>query len=192
MKKLGLSSRRIAAYLHCSPTTVSHELKRGTPPRKGNRGRIPSYSAKRGHAVYPSHRRNRRKPHKIHRCQPFIQWVMTQIHQWKWSIDACVGYARKQALFSAEEMTSTKTLYNEVWAGNLALSVRELPEALKRKRHHKNTRKWKKGYGTDIDKRPEVVNFRVEEGHWEGDTVVGCRNGKEAVILTLLEKKTQN
>ncbi len=75
---------------------------------------------------------------------------------------------------------------------HLDLSVRELPEALKRKKHHKNIRKRKKNYGTSIDERPEVVNFRPEEGHWEGDTVVGRRNGKEVVLLTLLEKKTQN
>ena len=36
------------------------------------------------------------------------------------------------------------------------------------------------------------MDSRTEEGHWEGDTVVGKRNGKEAVILTLLEKKTQH
>ncbi len=192
MKKLGLSNRRIAAYLHCSPTTISNELKRGTPPKKSNRGRIPSYSAKRGNAVYQSNRQNSRKPHKIHQCQTFVQWVIAQIREWKWSIDACVGYARKHSLFPAEEMTSTKTLYNEVWTGNLGLSVRELPEALKRKKHHKNTRKRRKSYGTSIDERPKVVNCRVEEGHWEGDTVVGRRNGEEAVILTLLEKKTQN
>jgi IS30 family transposase len=31
----------------------------------------------------------------------------------------------------------------------------------------------------------------VEAGHWEGDTVVGKRDGREAVVLSLLEKKTQ-
>ena len=50
----------------------------------------------------------------------------------------------------------------------------------------------KKVYGTSIDERPEIVDSRTEAGHWEGDTVVGKRNGKESVILTLLEKKTQN
>ncbi len=34
--------------------------------------------------------------------------------------------------------------------------------------------------------------MRIEEGHWEGDTVVGKRGGKEAVVLSLLEKKTEN
>lgn len=47
-------------------------------------------------------------------------------------------------------------------------------------------------YGTSIDERPEIVDSRTEAGHWEGDTVVGKRNGKESVILTLLEKKTEN
>ncbi len=83
MKKLGCSNRKIAAYLHCSPTTVSHELKRGTPPRKSNRGKLPGYSAKRGHAVYQSNQRNSRKPHKIRQCQAFVQWVITQMRQRK-------------------------------------------------------------------------------------------------------------
>lgn len=50
MKRLGHSNRAIAPYLHCSPTTISNELKRGTPPRAGSRGRVPGYSAKRGDA----------------------------------------------------------------------------------------------------------------------------------------------
>lgn len=89
-------------------------------------------------------------------------------------------------------MVSTKTLYNEMWAGNLALEPLELPEALKRKKCRKNTVKRKKAYGTTIDGRPEIASSKLEVGHWEGDTVVGKRNGKESVILTLLEKKTQH
>lgn len=192
MKKLNYSNRTIASYLHCSPTTVSNELKRGTPTKKSGRGRTPGYSAKRGKAVYQANRKNSRKPHKINRCQKFVRWVLTQMRQCNWSIDACVGYARKHKLFPSSEMVCTKTLYNEIWAGNIDISVMELPEALKRKKHRNNNKKNKKRYGASIEERPEVVNSRTEEGHWEGDTVVGKRNGQEAVILTLLEKKTQN
>lgn len=192
MKKLNCSNRKIAAYLNCSPTTVSNELKRGTPPKKKGRGRKAGYSASRGKATYQANRKNCRKPHKIVRCQKFVHWVLKQMRQRSWSIDACVGYARRHKLFPSSEMVCTKTLYNEIWAGNLDISVMELPEALKRKKHPQNARKNKKCYGTSIDERPEVANCRTEEGHWEADTVVGKRNGKEAVILTLLEKKTQN
>ena len=107
-------------------------------------------------------------------------------------MDACVGYARKHKLFLPTEMVCTKTLYNEVWAGNLVLESLELPEALKRKKCCKSTGNRKKAYGTSIDERPQIASSRLEVGHWEGDTVVGKRNGKEAVILTLLEKKTQH
>ena len=90
------------------------------------------------------------------------------MRQCNWSIDACVGYARKHNLFPPSEMVCAKTLYNEIWAGNIDISVIELPEALKRKKHRKNVRKNKKCYGTSIEERPEVVNSRTEEGHWEG------------------------
>ena len=108
-------------------------------------------------------------------------------------MDACVGYARLHRLFSAEEMVCTHTLYNEVWAGSLDLSVTELPETMKRKQHKDSKpREHKKSFGTDISQRPEIAALRIEEGHWEGDTVVGKRGGKEAVVLSLLEKKTEN
>lgn len=192
MKKLGQSNRTIARCLNCSPTTVSNELKRGTRVRSGRRGRTPGYSAKRGMRVYQTHRANSHKPHRICKCSAFIQWVVNKVRQEKWSLDASVGYARKHKLFLPAEMVSTKTLYNEIWAGNLALEPLELPEALKRKKRCKSTAKRKKAYGTTIDERPEIASSRLEVGHWEGDTVVGKRNGKEAVILTLLEKKTQH
>ena len=73
------------------------------------------------------------------------------------------------------------------------MSVTELPEAMKRKQHKgSKPRERKKNFGTDISQRPEIAALRIEEGHWEGDTVVGKRGGKEAVVLSLLEKKTDN
>ena len=79
LKRLGYSNRAIAKEIGCAPTTIGNELRRGTPPRQSNKGRIPGYSAK-----------------------------------------------------------------------------------------------------------------REEEGHWEGDTVIGLRSGRESVLLTLIEKKTEN
>ena len=37
-----------------------------------------------------------------------------------------------------------------------------------------------------------TIKGTLEIGHWESDTVVGKRNGKKSVILTLLEKKTKH
>ena len=46
-----------------------------------------------------------------------------------------MGHARLHELFLEDQMACTHTLYNELWAGNLDLSVTEVPEALKRKRY---------------------------------------------------------
>ncbi|WP_407834203.1 IS30 family transposase [Veillonella caviae] len=45
-------------------------------------------------------------------------------------------------------------------------------------------------FGRSIDERPDIVKLHLEIGHWEIDTIVGKRKGKEAVVLTLVEKVT--
>lgn len=65
-----------------------------------------------------------------------------------------------------------------------------LPEALLRRHKKKLIRNNKRSYGTSITERPEEISAKIEEGHWEIDTVVGKRAGKESVVLTLVEKKT--
>ena len=65
-----------------------------------------------------------------------------------------------------------------------------LPEALLRCHKKKLIRNNKRIYGTSITERLEEISAKIEEGHWEIDTVVGKRAGKESVVLTLVEKKT--
>lgn len=192
LNREGMSLRKIAGHIGCSPSTILNELRRGTPPRKSNRGRAPGYSAKHGAAVYRANRKRSKRPHKVCNCAEFLGWTHRQVKEENWSLDVCVGYARLHNLFPASEMICTSTLYNEVWAGGLSLTVMDLPEALKRKHHKHKGRKNKRVYGASISERPEIAGLLEEEGHWEGDTVVGKRNGKEAVVFTLLEKKTRH
>ena len=89
-------------------------------------------------------------------------------------------------------MVSTKTLYNELWAGRLPLSLFEVPHALKRRHPSKKGRINKRPKGRSIEERPDEVTARTVIGHWEADTVVGLRNGKEAVVFTIIERVTDN
>ena len=192
LSRMGWSLRRIATQVNCSASTVLNELRRGTPSRKSNKGRVPGYSAKRGQAVYRSNRNRCHKPHKMDSCPSFIDWVVQQVREHRWSLDACVGYARLHRLFKENEMLSTKTLYNELWAGRLPLSLFEVPDVLKRRHVKGKSRINKRPKGRSIEERPAVVDARTELGHWEADTVVGLRNGKEAVVFTLVERVTNN
>ena len=86
----------------------------------------------------------------------------------------------------------TKTLYNMLWAGKLPITVFDVPHALSHKQHRKWNRKNKRMLGRSIDERPAVVDEHEELGHWEADTVVGKRKGKEAVVFTMVERITDH
>lgn len=192
LNRQGYSLRKIAVEVNCSHNTVRNELNRGTPPRKSKRGRAPGYSAKRGQAAYKRNRKRCVKAHKIDNCQPFANWAAKQVRKHKWSLDACVGRAKLLGLFKEEEMVCTRTLYNELAAGNLPLSLFEVPQVLKRKKNKPKNRVNKRPKGRSIEERPSIVDERTELGHWEVDTVVGHRQGKEAVVLSLVERVTDN
>lgn len=101
-----------------------------------------------------------------------------------------MGFAKLHRLFQLEQIPCTKTLYNMLWASKLPLHLFDVPQILSHKRHRKRVRKNKRMKGRSINERPDIVNEGTEVGHWEVDTVVGRRNGREAVIFTAVEKKT--
>lgn len=194
LHRQGYSLRSIAAEVGCAYTTVWYELRRGTPEKKGSRGRTPQYTAKRGQKAYEDHRKNSRKPCKIDHddCEPFIQWMAEKIRKKHWSLDTCVGFAKLHNLFQPEQIPCTKTLYNMLWRSKLPISLFDVPQALGRKRHRKWIRKNKRIKGRSIEERPAIANEGTEIGHWEVDTVVGHRGGREAVTFTAVEKTTRN
>lgn len=174
--------------MNCSPSTVGYELARGTPASSG-RGRRPGYSAKRGAAVYKVNRSRCRRPKTVPRDSAFLRWVAEQVRLHKWSLDACVGYARRNHLFLAEKIPCTKTLYNLLWKGELPLTLFELPEVLSRRKHGK-PRISKRLNRKSVDERTPEVDERSTFGHWESDTVLGQRKKGEPAVFTIVERLT--
>ena len=189
-RKLKYTLRAIADVLDCSPSTIMYEIKRGTGERNGSRGRFPEYNPSRGQANYEVNRSRCHRKAKALNGNPFVDWVIGEVLNKKGSIDSCVGNAKLLNKYPPESIVCTKTIYNAVWSGNIKLTPFNLPEALLRRHKEKLIRNNKRSYGTSITERPEEISAKIEEGHWEIDTVVGKRAGKESVVLTLVEKKT--
>ncbi|MDV5064202.1 hypothetical protein RVY78_09615 [Veillonella sp. YH-vei2232] len=59
-------------------------------------------------------------------------------------------------------------------------SLFDVPELLSRKKSKPKQAKNVRIFGRSIDKRPDIVKLHLEIGHWEIDTIVGKRKGKEA------------
>lgn len=72
----------------------------------------------------------------------------------------------------------------------MPLTLFDVPELLSRCKTKTNRGRNKRVLGRSIDERPEIANQKSEIGHWEIDTALGKRKGKEAVVLTIIEKLT--
>ena len=95
-----------------------------------------------------------------HNCVPHgeREGCSLEVHFYsKWSIDACVGVARKEKLFTSVMMVCTKTLYNYVYEG-LFLLILDFPCIVKRKRTKYIQRTRKRNLGLSIDDRSNWIN----------------------------------
>ena len=104
------------------------------------------------------------------------------------SVDSFV-YAYKEE-HPSEIVPSTKTLYNYIHQGLLAIKAIDLPKAVRLRKKTKK-RSSTKHLGVSIEERPETINDRSVFGHWEIDSVLGTQKAGEPSILTLVERKTR-
>lgn len=190
--KDGWTPNQIAKELGCSANTVRNEIKRGTIELYN--GKVTRYKAKTGQQKYENNRINSRKPYKLLQCDTFLEYVNRQFHNptKKWSLDACFGHAKLTGAFARENMVCTKTLYNYVDMKLFPIRNIELPEKLKRSSKTHRKRQNKRILGRSIEERTAEAADRTNFGNWEIDTVIGQKKGQNEVLLTLVERMSDN
>lgn len=189
MIKLGHSISSIARHLNRSRTTIYNELKRGSVEQIKNGYKVMVYYPDSGQAQYERNRENSKKKFKALECIDFIRFVEDSFKKKSWSLDECCGRAKLENMF--EKTVCTKTLYNYVERGFLKIKNIDLPQKLKRISKSTKVRSNKKKLGKSISERPKNIDFRVEFGHWEIDTVIGKKTSDQDVLLTIIERKSR-
>lgn len=185
----GWSLRRIAREIGCAVNTVRNEIKRGKVLKYN--GKVVRYSATDGQETYRHNRENCGRKNLAVKAGEFLKFVIVMFIKYRWSLDACFGFALKTGLFKREDMVCTKTLYNYVELGLLKrIKNMDLPLKVKRKNRKKIVRLHKKKLGRNIETRDKSIDERKEFGHWECDLVIGKRS-KDEVLLTIVERKTR-
>lgn len=189
MIKLGHSISSIARHLNRSRTTIYNELKRGSVEQIKNGYKVMVYYPDSGQAQYERNRENSKKKFKALECIDFIRFVEDSFKKKSWSLDECCGRAKLENMF--KKTVCTKTLYNYVESGFLKIKNIDLPQKLKRISKSTKVRSNKKKLGKSISERPKNIDFRVEFGHWEIDTVIGKKTSDQDVLLTIIERKSR-
>ena len=148
----------IAKHLGRPYNTIKNEVKRGTVMLYD--GKVARYKADVAKEVYLENRQNSRRNYHTLDVVGFLRYVEKHFKEDKWSLDACVGYAKANHLYKDDEMVCTKTLYNYVDLGLLKIKNIDLPEKLSRKTKSKKSRENKRKLGNSIEQRPDSVNTR--------------------------------
>lgn len=193
------SVQEIAHELGVHRSTIYREIKRGTTTqivmRNGFQIEVQVYLADRGQAMARKGRQARivdplkayskrffEELEKALKLKPRVHSVETFV----------VTYVRANPM---EVIPSISTVYNFINAGLLAIKRIDLPRAVRFKRRSKRyaiqNAKHLKEQKRSIEQRPDEINKRTEQGHWEIDLMIGKRGVDEPVIMTLLERVTR-
>ena len=148
-------------------------------------------------AAFEKRSKNHKVPNnsKLEKAHDFIRLVEDEMKSNRLSsVDETINYLILHESDRIKDMhtVSTKTFYNYIHDGKVAIKPVDLPRMTRRKTK-KNWKTYipKRQKGTSITERPEGIETREEFGHWEGDLVTGPRDGQNGAYLTLIERKTR-
>ena len=180
LRKQGLSNAQIAKALGRHRSTIGRELSRNACWVTDGCYR-PSKAQRRTKARRRRSRRNKRlKP------EDFI--VVEMLLALEWSPEQIVGFLKRHNY----KIVSHESIYQYIWAdkANGGCLWQKLRHAEKqwRKRYRSKESRGRLRNKRHISERPSAVDARIEIGHWEIDTVMGC--GSKHCIVTLVERAT--
>lgn len=192
--RTGAKPPQIAKMLGKCVKTIYNEIQRGLCiQRDTNLIDREVYCADVAERKYQANLREKGPDIKLgtdHKLANFLEQKIVEEH---YSPGAALASARD----SGEEFQTEiceKTLYNYIYRGDVFLVLSKEHLLYQGKNHHKKKGEEKQRArapkGETIERRPEEVQQRLEIGHWEMDSIVGCR-GSKAALLVLTERLTR-
>lgn len=170
----GVSWAELACRTGRAATTVAREV-----GRNGGRSRYSAEGAQ-ARALREAHR-----PKTPVLCKP--GWLRDRVR-------AELAEKRSPAAITADlraeggSAVCHETIYQAVFAGHLDVRACDVLRTRRPKRRRRQARHERKRPGVpNIAKRPEKVNERAVEGHWEQDLIIGARN--RSGMLCGIERK---
>jgi IS30 family transposase len=177
--KTHISLSAIAREIGRSPSTVSRELRRNLRPVYDR------YSPDVAHSYAIARRKRSRRGSNFTK----EQWdLVLFLLRHKFSPEQISNTLKRFNLFSISHETIYQyLLYDKKHGGVWHKHLRAVSKR-RRKRYNSYDSRGRLAGKRSISDRPEVINKRLEIGHWEGDTVVG--RDRHHCIVTLVERKT--
>lgn len=180
-KRDGKSNRQIAELLGKAPQTIHNEIKRETILQQVRKGKFErSYSADYAQLVYEDNRKASVRKVSI---APATKESIVHYIKEKWSPEMMVK--------TKGITVPVSTIYYWIHKGHLGLTVKDMLYPRNPKAVTKKASPHFKPAGQSIEKRPETINLRLENGHYEIDTVL-LTKAKNHCLLTLTDRRSRH
>lgn len=194
MLKIAVKPSEIAKALGVSLATIYNEIKRGMCMQQMTDYQyIERYCADFAERKYQENLRAKGVDIKLGHDYAFATYIEEQIVEKKRSPAAALAQVQIDGLIFHTNIC-VNTLYNWIYRGDVFMELTQKHLLRKGKRSKKNTSVSKRSrvaHGYTIEQRPKDINERSTFGHWEMDSIVGCRGSKSA-LLVLTERITRS
>lgn len=191
MLKLKMSKQAIADVLRVHVSTIYREIKRGAYEHLNSDYTTETrYSPDIAQCKIDSAKSAMGPDLKIGRDHALANFLENLMLNESYSPAAALGEIKRSGR-KFQTTICAATLYSYIRKGVfLHLTMCDLPRRGKKKQKHQAVRAMKAPRGESIENRPAHINDRSEFGHWEMDTVVGCRRSKKT-LLVMTERKAR-
>ena len=180
-KDEGKSNRQIALLLGKAPQTIHNDIKRELVRQQVRKGKFELlYSADAAQSRYES---ARKKSVRKGRLDKAIKEKILHYIKQKYSPEMMVNAKKVNVPIS--------TIYYWIHHGQLGLTYKDLIYPRKPKAEKKRASPRFKPAGKSIEERPEIINQRLENGHYEMDTVILTKQ-KNQCLLTLTDRRSRH
>lgn len=193
MIKEGFKKPEIAKALGKCERSIYYEINRGLCEQlTTDLEKVVIYCPEVAHRKYREFLAEKGPDLKIGHDHALVKKLEELIVEQQFSPGAALAYIKNGTEEYSTEI-SEKTLYNYIYRGDVFLVLNEKHLYEKGRRHYAEKSKKQAARaprGTSIEKRPKEIGSREKFGHWEMDSVMGCK-GSKAALVVLTERLTR-
>ncbi len=190
--RTGAKPADIAKMIGCCRATIYNEINRGQCVQQHDAEFIEEYCADVAERKYQENLRAKGPEIKLGNDFALAEFLEDKIINDHFSPGAALAFIKEKGLQFKTEICEN-TLYNYIYRGDIFLNLTKEHLLYKGKHHKKKSgtpKRAREAKGETIENRPKEVKDRETFGHWEMDSVMGCKDSK-AALLVLTERLTR-
>lgn len=190
--RTGAKPAEIAKMIGCCRATIYNEINRGQCTQQHDAEFVEEYCADVAERKYQENLRAKGPDIKLGNDFALAEFLENKIINDHFSPGAALAFIREQGLQFKTDICEN-TLYNYIYRGDIFMNLTK-EHLLYKGQHHKKKAETPKraraAKGETIENRPKEVKDRETFGHWEMDSIMGCK-GSKAALVVLTERFTR-